>query len=170
MPGGPGLKGSHLKTIDLEAILEMKYLFFMKLDSEENNFLTVATNVSYPPLGEPGFPGRDGTPGIPGGKGERGDPGLQGPPGPIQPSKATKGTKGEPGLPGTTDSAVQLSRCSPQTPKYERLVTHVIFTMHLLLQVYLVTRVRKESLVSLVIQVLPEQMDALDFLDHQVWV
>lgn len=42
--------------------------------------------------------------------------------------------------------------------------------MHLLLQVYLVTRVRKESLVSLVIQVLPEQMDALDFLDHQVWV
>lgn len=49
-------------------------------------------------------------------------------------------------------------------------MAHVIFTVHLLLQVYLVFRVRKESLVSLVIQVFPEQMDALDFLDHQVWV
>lgn len=127
------------------------------------------TNVSYPPLGDPGFPGRDGTPGIPGGKGERGDPGLQGPPGNTLPPVATKGTKGNPGLPGTIDSAV-LVDVPPKTLKYERLVTHVIFTVHLLLQVYLVFRVRKESLVSLVIQVFPEQMDALDFLDHQVWV
>lgn len=35
---------------------------------------------------------------------------------------------------------------------------------------YPVLLVRKESPVSLVIQVLPDQMDAPDFLVHQVWI
>lgn len=35
---------------------------------------------------------------------------------------------------------------------------------------YPVLLVRKESPVSLVIQVLVDQMDTPDFLDHQVWI
>lgn len=42
--------------------------------------------------------------------------------------------------------------------------------VYFVLQVFLVLQVRKESPVSLVTQVCPDQMDALDFLDHQVWV
>lgn len=46
---------------------------------------------------------------------------------------------------------------------------HFIFVVWVL-QVHQELRGKKESPVSPVTQACPDQMDALDFLDHQVWV